>query len=63
MGKVSIDEHSQPPFQINYNRRLNRAMHELIGFLRGIVADNHVNPGETESLAKWRVAHSSPGLA
>jgi hypothetical protein len=41
----------------NESRRINRALNELAGFLRGIVADNYVSAEETESLAKWLVAN------
>lgn len=40
---------------IGYNRvdRFDRAMRELTGFLRGIVADGVVNVAEAESLSAW----------
>jgi hypothetical protein len=41
----------------NENRRTNRALNELTGFLRGIIADSHVSVEETESLSKWLLAN------
>ena len=37
--------------------RVSRATSELIGFLRGIVADGHVSPDESEQLARWAVGN------
>ncbi len=42
----------------NYNRRVNRAINELIGMLRGIVADGIVNKSETQALAKWMLLNA-----
>lgn len=51
---VQTDCDGQPLIQqLNYNRRINRALNELIGFLRGIVADEYINPAESDELAKW----------
>jgi NAD-dependent DNA ligase len=53
-----LDEDGQPIIAgYNENRRINRALNELSGFLRGIIADNYVSSEETESLAKWLVAN------
>jgi NAD-dependent DNA ligase len=55
--KNGIDADGQPHLRINQDRRMTRAMHELVGFLRGIVADEHINPQESERLAKWLVGN------
>lgn len=55
---AGLDEHGQPLNQhFNYNRRVNRAVSELIGFLRGIIADQYISEAECEQLAKWLVAN------
>ncbi|MFI5086777.1 MAG: BRCT domain-containing protein [Terriglobales bacterium] len=53
-----LDSDGQP-LALNYNhaRRATRAIHELIGFLRGIIADQYISSAEAESLAKWCVAN------
>ena len=54
----SLDEHGQPlNSNLNQHRRIVRGVHELIGFLRGIIADGCINPAESEGLAKWLVAN------
>ncbi len=56
---IPLDDHGQPlSLSLNYPRRVNRATNELIGFLRGIIADGRVSPEECEQLAKWVVANS-----
>ncbi len=56
--KTATDNHGQPLNQaFNANRRANRAISELIGFLRGIIADQYVSECECEQLAKWLVAN------
>jgi NAD-dependent DNA ligase len=53
-----LDSDGQPVVTAyNENRRINRALSELTGFLRGIVADNYVSVEETESLSKWLLAN------
>lgn len=53
-----LDNDGQPAISgYNENRRINRALNELAGFLRGIIADNYISSEETESLAKWLVAN------
>jgi NAD-dependent DNA ligase len=55
---TDVDDHGQPVIrEFNAARRTTRAVHELIGFLRGIIADKYVSEEETESLAKWCVAN------
>jgi NAD-dependent DNA ligase len=55
--KTGLDVHGQPAIQFNYSRRANRAVSELIGFLRGIIADHYISGDECEQLAKWLVAN------
>jgi hypothetical protein len=56
--RTATDNHGQPLNQaFNANRRANRAISELIGFLRGIIADQYVSECECEQLAKWLVAN------
>lgn len=53
-----LDGHGQPLNRdFNAARRATRGLHELIGFLRGIIADQYVSEEETEALAKWCVAN------
>lgn len=53
-----LDKDGQPlDSRYNENRRINRALNELSGFLRGIIADRYVSQEETESLAKWLVVN------
>jgi len=55
---MRLDEHAQPrELGYNYNRRVNRAISELHGLLRGIVADGHIDAAECDTLAKWIVAN------
>jgi NAD-dependent DNA ligase len=52
--ETRLDADGQPVVSgYNENRRINRALNELTGFLRGIIADNYVSEEETESLSKW----------
>ena len=58
MSTTELDEHGQPIIrEYNAARRASRGVHELLGFLRGIIADNFISEQETESLAKWCVAN------
>ena len=53
-----LDRDGQPlAHEYNHARRATRAIHELIGFLRGIIADQYISSEEAESLAKWCVAN------
>lgn len=56
--KAALDGHGQPvSATLNQNRRANRAISELIGFLRGIIADQRISEAECEQLAKWLVGN------
>jgi NAD-dependent DNA ligase len=51
---ISLDDSGQPVGPgYNRNRRLNRAISELHGLLRGIVADGYISTAECDTLAKW----------
>jgi NAD-dependent DNA ligase len=55
---MSTDPHGQPiETANNASRRVTRAIHELIGFMRGIIADDHINEREAERLAHWVLAN------
>lgn len=55
---TNLDAQGQPLVSdYNYSSRVNRGIHELIGFLRGIVADNHINEKESDALGMWLVAN------
>ena len=55
---IRLDADGQPSdLGLNYPRRVSRATQELIGFLRGIVADGHISEEESERLAKWVVGN------
>ncbi len=42
---------------LNQHRRITRGVDELIGFLRGIVADGHISAPESDALAEWLIAN------
>jgi len=49
-----LDDNGQPLNRLlNRDRRVSRAIDELIGFLRGIAADNVVSAGEVLALGEW----------
>ena len=49
-----LDPDGQPfDLLVNLNRRTDRNHDELIGMIRGIVADGIVHPKEVELLANW----------
>lgn len=52
-----LDDHGQPAPHFNASRRAARAINELIGLLRGIIADNYINEEECEKLAHWILVH------
>lgn len=50
--KTPLDAHGQPVnTRFNASQRITRAINELMGFMRGIVADDHISEGEAEKLA------------
>lgn len=48
-----LDDHGQPAPEFNAARRLDRAVAEMLGLARGILADGVVAPEEAEALAQW----------
>ncbi len=54
---TKLDFHAQPEPWMNHARRVNRATQELIGFLRGILADGKITTDECDQLAKWLVGN------
>lgn len=51
---ISRDEHGQPLARgYNESRRIDRAVNEMIGVLRGILAGGSVTPPAIIELAKW----------
>lgn len=55
---IELNDHGQPRNAgLNQTKRMNRALHELMGFLRGIIADDKINEAESDKLAQWVVAN------
>lgn len=49
-----LNEHAQPVNRRwNARRRLDRDLHELLGLVRGVIADGHVSDSEATALARW----------
>ncbi|MBZ5722733.1 MAG: BRCT domain-containing protein [Acidobacteriia bacterium] len=49
-----LDGNGQPiSLGLNRTGRINRAINEINGFLRGVLADNYISADECEQLAKW----------
>jgi NAD-dependent DNA ligase len=49
-----LDGHGQPRNRrIGAARRADRAVHELLGLARGMIADGEVTRGEADALARW----------
>jgi hypothetical protein len=42
----------------NFQRRIDAGIDELIGLIRGILADGEVSEAETMTLAAWMLKHS-----
>ncbi len=53
-----LDEDAQPVgLSYNVSRRMDRSVHELLGLIRGILADDEVQEAEVVTLAKWLIAN------
>lgn len=53
-SRPMLDEHGQPVARgYNESRRIDRAINEMIGLLRGIIANGSVTPAAFAELAKW----------
>src|SRR5688572_29845360 len=48
-----LDEHGQPGYFLNYRHRVDRAVHELLGVARGMIADGVVTDSEAQELRRW----------
>jgi NAD-dependent DNA ligase len=56
--KSQLDEDGQPLFLAwNSQRRVDAGIDELIGLVRGILADGEVSEAETIALAAWTLKH------
>lgn len=53
-----LDLHGQPPAPFNAGLRLDRAVHEMLGMVKGILADGVVTEVETFALRSWLSANS-----
>lgn len=52
--QVQLDENGQPIARgYNESRRIDRTVHELLGLLKGILADGEVTGPEIEALGAW----------
>lgn len=57
-GKPQLDQDGQPLcLAWNSQRRIDAGIDELIGLIRGVLADNEVSEGEPELLAAWVLRH------
>ncbi|MEQ1884037.1 MAG: BRCT domain-containing protein [Bryobacteraceae bacterium] len=57
-----LDDDGQPLVRaFNEWRRNDRAIHELLGLAKGILADEVVSPNEVIQLGKWIIAHTESG--
>jgi len=57
-GGMMTDEHGQPPAWLNYRRRLDRGVDELIGLCKGMAADGRIVQAEADFLLRWLCANS-----
>ena len=59
--KAFLDEHGQPRNRhLNSWRRDDRSINELLGLLKGVLADGIVQPEEALSIAQWLKANCEP---
>jgi len=57
--RPALDEHGQPVIRgYNESRRIDRAVNEMIGLLRGIIANGSVTPAAIIELAQWLLRNS-----
>ena len=50
---MKMDDHLQPPQEINVEHRIKRDMAEMIGYAKGVLSDGVVNEDEAMSLMTW----------
>jgi NAD-dependent DNA ligase len=48
-----LDDNAQPNSGFNAKRRLDRAVHEMLGLVKGVIVDGEVTAGEAQYLAHW----------
>ena len=58
---ASLDDHGQPAPQFNAQSRIERGIAELLGLVRGVLADGVLNEAEAHALRDWLEAN--PDLA
>lgn len=54
---VPLDNHAQPPPSLNAGARHERGMSELMGLIRGVIADGEVSEAEVVVLRDWIAAN------
>ncbi len=60
---TAADEHGQPlSHWYNLTLRIRRKTDEMIGLLRGIIADDVVSPREVERLAEWLLVNQEAAV-
>lgn len=58
-----LDPHGQPDAKFNAQRRVDRAIHEFLGFAKGILSDGVVSQSEVIALQQWISAnHDVAGI-
>src|SRR5688572_18505339 len=50
---VIFDSDGQPPLGFNAQLRRDRALHEMLGLVKGVIVDGEVTTAEAEFLADW----------
>jgi hypothetical protein len=56
-GITELDEHGQPPRRFYVARAQDRAVHEMLGMVKGIVCDGVLNDEECQAFARWLIAN------
>ena len=57
MADIRLDADGQPDPALNYMRRVDRDLAELLGLLKGVLSDGVVERSELEKLNEWCQAH------
>lgn len=52
-NQLQLDEHAQPPSQLNERYRTTRAINEMLGICKGLLADGVLVDSEVKYLGKW----------
>jgi hypothetical protein len=61
LERDALDAHGQPDPQLNMQRRIDRGVYELLGMVRGVLADGVLVDAEVHALEHWLQAN--PELA